>query len=361
MKITICSLFPDYFTSPLAHSILKRAQNSGKLVIEFLNYRSFATSSDGRVDDRPYGGGPGMVLQPQIVASTLRSIDTAFNPHFIHLSPSGKTLNAQKARQLSKQSHLVLICGHYEGIDQRAIDIFADEEISIGDFVLTSGCPAALLLLDAVARYLPGVLGHPQSTEHESHEEGLLEAPQFTRPAIFEEKEVPAILRSGDHTKIEAWKKEQSLIKTRTSRPDLLDHVSAIKESELSEKDSELSLFAAWEVQNVEKIRHWFVQIWPFSCYWRNEAIIIKMGSCHFKFAPEKDEKFVTESNLKSLKLNLSGSLSQLVWERAQQNRCEISKDDSGIGKCTYKNYDLMGQVRAVDPEGCEWQWNCFF
>lgn len=221
LTVDILSLFPGYFKGPFDESIIKRAQSKGLLEIRLTDIRDFAESSDRRVDDRPYGGGPGMVLMPQPVVQAIRSVKTAPS-RVVYLSPQGPILNAAKCRSLAQESHLVLLCGHYEGIDQRVLDLEVDEEISIGDYVLTNGCLAAIVLLDAVIRFIPGVLGHTLAAEQDSFEEGLLDCPHYTRPPNFEGVEVPEILLSGHHQNIALWRREQALQKTRRVRPDLL-------------------------------------------------------------------------------------------------------------------------------------------
>ncbi len=329
--------------------MLGRAQRAGKIEVECLNYRDFAKSLDGRVDDRPYGGGPGMILQPQILAKTLRSIKSQTGSHRIYLSASGDRLTAKRARELSRCAHLILICGHYEGIDQRAVDLFVDEEISIGDFILTSGCPAALTLLDAIARFLPGVLGHPQSNQLESFESGLLEAPQYTRPQIFEEKRVPAILIGGDHQKIDAWKRERSIEKTRVKRPDLLKSVDLC------------ALNAKWSVGDLKKCQIWFSKIWPFDFeLLENRTAIVKMGAHCFELQERGDEMMQKDNTSLKLMIDLPLDLSKRVWKCAEKTPCEIDK-----APLRHQSADkrplLTGHVTAIDPEGITWQWCCSF
>jgi tRNA (guanine37-N1)-methyltransferase len=221
LSVDILSLFPGYFKGPFDESIIKRAQGKGLIDIKLTDIRDFSDSSDRRVDDRPYGGGPGMVLMPGPVSKAIRSVKSSTS-HVIYLSPQGPLLKADKCRQLAEKSHLILLCGHYEGIDQRALDSEVDEEISIGDYVLTNGCLAAIVLLDAVIRFIPGVLGHTEAAEQDSFEKGLLDCPHYTRPSTFEGVEVPEILLSGHHENIALWRREQALRKTRQVRPDLL-------------------------------------------------------------------------------------------------------------------------------------------
>jgi tRNA (guanine37-N1)-methyltransferase len=220
VRIEILSLFPEYFRSPFEESILKRAREAGIIDIHLVNIRDYSEDRHRRVDDRPYGGGPGMVLTPGPVAQAIRAVKRE-NSWVVYLSPQGKPLNATKCRELAQKEHLILLCGHYEGIDER---IFSDvnEEISIGDYVLTNGCVAALVVLDATVRFLPGVLGHELAAQEDSFENGILDCPHFTRPENFEGKQVPQVLLSGDHKRIAEWRRDQALKKTTRSRPDLL-------------------------------------------------------------------------------------------------------------------------------------------
>lgn len=220
LKVDILSLFPGYFQSPLEVSILKRAREKGLLEIDLVDIRSFSEERFSRVDDRPYGGGPGMVMMTDPLSRSIRSCKRE-GSKTIYLSPQGRTLTAMKARSLAQCEHLVLVCGHYEGIDQRVIESDIDEEISVGDYVLTNGCLAALVLLDCVARFVPGVLGDEEASKFDSFERGLLDWPHYTRPEEYEGKKVPSVLLSGNHKEIEAWRRSKAEEKTKTVRPDL--------------------------------------------------------------------------------------------------------------------------------------------
>lgn len=222
MIIDILSLFPDYFKGPFDESIVKRALQKGIVDIKLTNIRDFANNRYRRVDDRPYGGGPGMVMMAQPIVDAIRHVKTPAS-RVIHLSPQGKCLDAAKCRELAKESHLVLLCGHYEGIDQRALDLEVSEEISIGDYVLTNGCLAAIVLVDAVIRFIPEVLGHDLAAQEDSFEGGLLDCPHYTKPRVFEGLTVPDVLLSGHHEQIASWRHQQALNKTKRVRPDLLD------------------------------------------------------------------------------------------------------------------------------------------
>lgn len=220
MLIDILSLFPNYFTGPFDESIIGQARKKGLLTINLIDIRSFADNRYRKVDDRPYGGGPGMVMMCQPILSALRSVRKK-NSRVIYMSPQGQPLTAAKCRELAQHEHMILLCGHYEGIDERILDEI-DEEISIGDYVLTSGCGGAAILVEATARFVPGVLGHPDSASKDSFERGLLGYPQYTRPEIYEGKVVPPVLLSGDHEKIAQWRRNKALEKTKRVRPKLI-------------------------------------------------------------------------------------------------------------------------------------------
>jgi tRNA (guanine37-N1)-methyltransferase len=224
-RFHLLSLFPDYFRSPLEESMLGRAQENGLLKIELVNMRDFTQNRHKRVDDRPYGGGPGMVLQAEPVIRAIRSVRQP-ESRVIYLSPQGKPLTAKRAQELAQYDHLILLCGHYEGIDQRALDIEVDEELSIGDYVLTSGCPAALVLVDTIARFIPGVLGHEEANLQDSFQNGLLDWPHFTRPELLPTEygggRVPPELLQGDPKIVAAWRGRAALEKTQKVRPELL-------------------------------------------------------------------------------------------------------------------------------------------
>lgn len=220
MRIDILSLFPGYFKGPFDESILKRAKERGLVEINLVDIRSFSTDKWARVDDRPFGGGPGMVMSPSPVTDAIRSVKKE-KSYVIGLSPQGNLLNAAKAKLLSQKEHLVLVCGHYEGIDQRVIDLEIDEELSIGDLVLTNGCLAAIVLVDSVVRFVPHVLGHEEAAEQDSFQTGLLEGAHYTRPLLFEGLGVPEVLTKGDHGAIKKWRLSGAKQKSAFMRPDL--------------------------------------------------------------------------------------------------------------------------------------------
>ncbi len=219
MKFDVLTLFPEMFSS-LEQSIIGRAVENEKISVNLINIRDFSTDKHKKVDDTPYGGGAGMVMMPDVVDRAYNSIKDK-KAKVIYMSPQGKTLDQKKVEELSKEEHLVILCGHYEGIDQRVIDKIVDEEISIGDYVLTGGELPAMVLIDSVSRYVEGVLKE-ESIKEESFSEGLLEYPQYTRPENFDGVKVPEILLSGNHQEIAKWRKEKSLEITKKKRPDLL-------------------------------------------------------------------------------------------------------------------------------------------
>ena len=225
MRIDIMTLFPESLTDVLADSILGRAQERGFIHIEAHQIRDYTANKQCQVDDYPYGGGRGAVMQADPLYRCWESIcDRAAGPvHTVYMSPCGKTFTQADAIRLSKMDNLILVCGHYEGIDQRFIDECVDEEISLGDFVLTGGEIAAMAVTDAVCRMVPGVLADPECFEDESHYSGMLEYPQYSRPAVWHDREVPAILLSGNHEKVAQWRRKQSIIRTRDRRPDMYE------------------------------------------------------------------------------------------------------------------------------------------
>ena len=224
MKIAILSLFPEMFDSFLSTSIIGRAREEKLIDIRPVNIRPYSEKKHKNTDDYPFGGGAGMVMMVQPIVDCVRDMRAqGFSGRCIYMSPRGKALTQQKVMELAKEDGLILLCGHYEGVDQRAIDLVVDEEISLGDFVLTGGELAAMALTDAVARYVPGVLGSEESTGEESVTDGLREYPQYTRPREYEGMEVPEVLLNGDHAKIRKWRREQSLLTTLKMRPDLFE------------------------------------------------------------------------------------------------------------------------------------------
>jgi tRNA (guanine37-N1)-methyltransferase len=235
MRFDVLTLFPNMFYSPLRESILGRAIEKGFIEIRMINIRDFALDKHQVVDDTPYGGGQGMVMKVEPIARAIECIKSQdASARTIYLTPQGKPFNQDKARQLSSHSHLILLCGRYEGVDERVRELFVDEEISVGDYVLTGGELAAMVLIDAVSRLIPGVLGSDRSAEEDSFFDSLLEYPQYTRPFNFKGSSVPEVLLSGNHSAISLWRRKEALRRTAVRRPDLLAKAT------LSKKDKKL-------------------------------------------------------------------------------------------------------------------------
>ena len=223
-RVNILTIFPEMFESFFASSILGRAREQGLIDVRVTDIRPYSSCKHHNTDDYPFGGGAGMVMMAQpIIAAMADAREQYPSARRIYLGPRGKKLTTSLARELSREKELILLCGHYEGVDQRALDACVDEEISIGDYILTGGEPAAMVLVDCVSRFIPGVLGSAESPEEESFEGGLLECPQYTRPRDLDGMEVPEILLNGDHAKIKAWRHRESLKATLRFRPDLLE------------------------------------------------------------------------------------------------------------------------------------------
>jgi len=235
MRFDILTLFPEMFSSPFQESILAKAIEKGLIEVRTINIRDFALDKHRIVDDAPYGGGQGMVMKVEPIARAIEQVKSEDpSARTIYLTPEGKPLNQEIVRELSSRSHLVLLCGRYEGVDERVRELFVDEEISIGDYVLTGGELAAMVLIDAVSRLLPGVLGSDRSAEEDSFFDSLLEYPQYTRPASFRGHGVPEALLSGNHQAISLWRRREALRRTQMRRPDLLSQAS------LSEEDKRI-------------------------------------------------------------------------------------------------------------------------
>jgi tRNA (guanine37-N1)-methyltransferase len=221
MKIDILTLFPDICRAPLGESIMKRAQENGIVDLRIHNLRDWTTDKHHIVDDAPFGGGQGMVMKPEPIFAAVEDLRNQTS-RVVLMSPAGHRFDQEMATQLSREQHVIIVCGHYEGVDHRVIEHLVDLEISIGDYVLTNGGIAAVVLVDAIVRLLPGALGHEQSAVDDSFNHGLLEGPQYTRPSEFRDWRVPEVLLSGNHAEIAKWRKEQAIKRTRENRPNLL-------------------------------------------------------------------------------------------------------------------------------------------
>lgn len=243
MVVDVVTLFPEYFSGPLNCSILARAQAAGLLRVRLWSLRDFTPDKHGKVDDTPYGGGPGMVLRPEPFFAAVAALAPAEGTPVILLTPQGDLLTQRRATELARHDRLVVLCGHYEGVDERVRVGLATEELSVGDYVLSGGEPAALVLIDVVARLVPGVLGNEASPEEESFSTGLLEYPQYTRPAEFAGMEVPEVLRRGHHAEVRRWRRKEALRRTYLRRPELLARASLTEEDRqlLAEIVEELS------------------------------------------------------------------------------------------------------------------------
>ncbi|MBO5896440.1 MAG: tRNA (guanosine(37)-N1)-methyltransferase TrmD [Clostridia bacterium] len=235
MRIDILTLFPEMCEAVMGESIIGRARQAGKVEINFHQIREFAINKHNQVDDTPYGGGAGMLMMPQPIYDCFMKVcdEAGTRPHFIYMSPCGKTLTQDRVKELAEMPNIAILCGRYEGVDQRVIDEIVDEEISIGDYVVTGGEMPAMILADAVSRMLPGVLSQPEGYMGESHYSSLLEYPQYTKPPVWRDREVPEVLASGHHANIKKWQRERAIERTLERRPELLEN------AELSKKEKE--------------------------------------------------------------------------------------------------------------------------
>lgn len=237
MNYHVLTLFPEMIEAGMHTSITGRAMNEGLLSLEAVDIRAYTTNKHGKVDDYPYGGGAGMVMQAQPVYDAYKALEKkiGYRPRVLYMTPQGKVFNQQIAGELAKENELVFLCGHYEGIDERVLEEIVTDYISIGDYVLTGGELPAMVMMDAISRLVPGVLNNEQSAETESFQDGLLEHPHYSRPAVWRDKEVPKVLMSGHHANIEKWRREQSIVRTLERRPELLEQ--AKKDGCLTRKD----------------------------------------------------------------------------------------------------------------------------
>lgn len=241
MKIDVLSLFPEMFEGVLHSSIMKKAQEQQAASFQVTDFRDYATNKHRKVDDYPYGGGAGMVLKPEPLFAAVEAVTRTSDskPRVILMCPQGERFTQKKAEELAKEQHLVFICGHYEGYDERIREHLVTDEISLGDFVLTGGEVASMAIIDSVVRLLPDVLGNDQSAVHDSFSTGMLEHPQYTRPATFNGLEVPPVLLSGNHAEIEKWREEQAFLRTAERRPELLEEAPLTKHQQ--------KLFQQWK------------------------------------------------------------------------------------------------------------------
>ena len=225
INFSVLTIFPEMILQGLDTSILGRAQEAGLISVQAVNIRDYTTEKHGKVDDYPYGGGAGMVMQAQPIFDAYKSLEEKLSskPRVIYVTPQGKTFNQSMAKEFSKEENLVFLCGHYEGIDERVLEEIVTDNVSIGDYVLTGGELPAMVMIDAIARLVPGVLNNDVSAEFESFNDNLLEYPQYSRPEVWNGKQVPPILLSGHHANVEKWRREPSIIRTLERRPDLLD------------------------------------------------------------------------------------------------------------------------------------------
>ena len=232
MKFDVLTLFPDMFGAVLDDSIIGRARKAGLIEMNFIDIRDFSKNKHRKTDDYPYSGGGGMLMTPQPVYDAYMSVAEGldYKPHTVYMSPQGSVFTQKTALRLADSAHIVILCGHYEGVDQRVLDMIVDEEISMGDFVLTGGEIPAMAVIDAVSRMVPGVLANEGSYQNESHFNGLLEYPQYTRPEEFMGVKIPEVLISGHHKNIEIWKRQQALLNTLKKRPDMLEKADLTKE-----------------------------------------------------------------------------------------------------------------------------------
>ncbi|MDD5866809.1 MAG: tRNA (guanosine(37)-N1)-methyltransferase TrmD [Lachnospiraceae bacterium] len=263
IRFDVLTLFPDMFSAVLGDSIIKRAADKGLIEMNFINIRDFSENKHKKTDDYPYSGGGGMLMTPQPIYDAYQSIAKGldYKPYTIYMSPCGRVFDQKTAVELSGYKHIVILCGHYEGIDERALQELDAEFISVGDYVLTGGELPAMILVDAVSRLVPGVLHNDTSAETESFESGILEYPQYSRPEVWEKEAVPKVLLSGDHKKVDEWRRVQAILRTYERRPDLLSNLhfkkadlKLLKRVEMSEKEKKILKKLLQEHMDSDKI-----------------------------------------------------------------------------------------------------------
>lgn len=254
MRVDILTLFPDFFRSPLETSILKRGLAAGAMDVHLTDIRDYATGKHRKADDVPYGGGPGMVMKPDLVFAAVEALPETPGRRIVLTCPQGEPYTQAKAVEFSQCPHLVILCGHYEGIDERVRQHLVTDEVSIGDYVLTGGEIPALVMLDSIVRLLPDVLGNEASLEAESFTAGLLDYPHYTRPPVFRGWEVPEVLTSGHHGKVEAWRRQQALLRTHHRRPDLLARLTLSKQDQKLLREALAAEAAAASQANPDRI-----------------------------------------------------------------------------------------------------------
>lgn len=347
MEIDILSLFPDYFSSPLQTSILGKAIERKILDIRCRNIRDFGLGKWKQVDDVPFAG-QGMLLQAEPVVQSIRSVKRE-GSRVVYLSPQGSMFCVEKAKELASYSHLVLLCGHYEGIDERALEE-VDEEISIGDYVLTNGAIAALVVIDAVSRFVPGVLGNEESAKQDSLENGLLEGPQYTRPRVFEGKGVPEVLLQGDHRLIAQWRLEESLRRTARRRPDLYFRYMARHEGpNCGEDRSEESSFGSsvlLMVENINQTQTFYAKVFGRRVTIENSTICFLGKTPMMVCLCEAEEKTKQKATFFLNVGHFSDCLTVMKkWEK--------------FGGTVEQHCELTGVITAVDLDGHTWKIVC--
>lgn len=346
MKIDILSLFPDYFSTPLHTSILGKAIQKKLLDVRCHNIRDFGLGKWKQVDDVPFSG-TGMLMQVEPVVQSIRHVKNKHSK-VVYLSPQGRLFCVDKAKELAKHPHLIFVCGHYEGIDERALKE-VDEEISIGDYVLTNGGIAALVVIDAVARFIPGVLGNEDSAKLDSLEDGLLEGPQYTRPREFEGMCVPEVLLQGNHRSIAQWKFKESLKRTKNRRPDLYYRYLANKMeigNESQNEEAEVQASLALAVQNIRQTQIFYAKVFGRRVHIENNAICF-LGKTSMMVCLHETEKVPEQRSSFFLHVKHDCDYWRFVkkWE----------KFGGRINKCC----EQSGVVIAADPDGHTWQIVC--